>query len=99
MYEIHVESEEFREKRPVQQHRMVTQVGDGEREGGEGTGRGVGERDREQGEGMGNGREDGKKERGWGTGRGNGREGTGERDAVGLGVQQPWVWGWGCSEP
>ncbi|NXR90812.1 BOLA3 protein, partial [Hypocryptadius cinnamomeus] len=25
MYEIHVESEEFREKRPVQQHRMVTQ--------------------------------------------------------------------------
>ncbi|XP_038016255.1 bolA-like protein 3 [Motacilla alba alba] len=26
MYEIHVESEEFREKRPVQQHRMVTQA-------------------------------------------------------------------------
>ncbi|NXM16568.1 BOLA3 protein, partial [Ploceus nigricollis] len=25
MYEIHVESEEFREKRPVQQHQMVTQ--------------------------------------------------------------------------
>uniref|UniRef100_A0A8D2M0T5 Uncharacterized protein n=1 Tax=Zonotrichia albicollis TaxID=44394 RepID=A0A8D2M0T5_ZONAL len=34
MYEIHVESEEFREKRPVQQHRMVTQRGDG----GEGKG-------------------------------------------------------------
>ncbi|XP_064256489.1 bolA-like protein 3 [Passer domesticus] len=26
MYEIHVESEEFREKRTVQQHRMVTQA-------------------------------------------------------------------------
>lgn len=26
MYEIHVESEEFREKRTVQQHQMVNQV-------------------------------------------------------------------------
>lgn len=26
MYEIHIESEEFREKRTVQQHQMVNQV-------------------------------------------------------------------------
>ncbi|NXX99560.1 BOLA3 protein, partial [Centropus bengalensis] len=26
MYEIHIESEEFRDKRPVQQHRMVNQA-------------------------------------------------------------------------
>ncbi|NWX94526.1 BOLA3 protein, partial [Nothoprocta ornata] len=26
MYEIHIESEEFREKRTVQQHRMVNQA-------------------------------------------------------------------------
>uniref|UniRef100_A0A8B9DW17 BolA family member 3 n=1 Tax=Anser cygnoides TaxID=8845 RepID=A0A8B9DW17_ANSCY len=26
MYEVHIESEEFREKRPVQQHQMVNQA-------------------------------------------------------------------------
>lgn len=84
MYEIHIESEEFREKRTVQQHQMVNQVrgrgrgaapgaGSGTHSwnGREGTG-GMGEREQLEWE------------------RGNSWNGCEETGAAGMGVRD-WV--------